>query len=229
MEQILVNDRWPLWVPPHRVNAVPWETWEKARLQAMYNTLFQGLTVYDVGTEEGDMSALLARWVGPGGNVHLFEPGRKVWRNIRAIWEANEVTPSGCFAGFAANETAGAMEPGPGWPICAEGEPEDCHGFAFLDERPDIQRVKLDDYADFCGDAPNVLNIDVEGSELEVLKGAKYILTRHRPVVFVSVHPAFMVAHHEHHDQDLFRFMWDLGYLHEVLDYDHEWHVRFHP
>jgi chemotaxis response regulator CheB len=40
---------------------------------------------------------------------------------------------------------------------------------------------------------PDVLKIDVEGAEVSVLTGARDILSRARPVVFLSVHPRHMV------------------------------------
>ena len=36
---------------------------------------------------------------------------------------------------------------------------------------------------------PDVIKIDVEGSELNVLQGAKNILTQYKPIIFLSVHP----------------------------------------
>ena len=36
---------------------------------------------------------------------------------------------------------------------------------------------------------PDVIKIDVEGSELNVLEGAKNILTQYKPIIFLSVLP----------------------------------------
>lgn len=44
----------------------------------------------------------------------------------------------------------------------------------------------------FCRDhrlSPEIIKIDVEGAETEVIKGARTVLTRHRPKIFLSVHP----------------------------------------
>lgn len=45
----------------------------------------------------------------------------------------------------------------------------------------------LDDFADeFASSSPDLIKIDVEGYELEVCRGAKRILTDHRPVVVIE-------------------------------------------
>lgn len=226
MIKTLINQRWELLLPEHRAARPEWPTWEMKRLHAMHARLFEGLVVYDVGTEEGDFSALLAQWVGPTGEVHLFEPNPRVWPNIKAIFEANGFKPGGCWSGFAANETRGSGRV-ESWPACADGPLIGDHGFCNLHERPDLPRIKLDDYAFITGVVPNAITIDCEGSEFEVLKGAEEILRAHRPTVWVSVHPIFMWQNYCQYEHDLFRFMWDLGYKHKVLDYDHEWHVEF--
>lgn len=49
----------------------------------------------------------------------------------------------------------------------------------------------------FCSEhdlAPDVLKIDVEGAEMLVLRGAKKMLTRYRPLLYLSVHPSHLEA-----------------------------------
>jgi hypothetical protein len=98
--------------------------------------------VFDIGTEEGDMTGLYAKW---GARVHAFEPNPLVWPNIRAIWEANELPPlDGWFVGFAANATnlrpygqdpAITQPSRNGWPGCAYGPVIGDHGFRTINER----------------------------------------------------------------------------------------------
>lgn len=40
--------------------------------------------------------------------------------------------------------------------------------------------------------APDVVKIDVEGAELEILRGMQQLLTKHHPDIFVEVHPQFL-------------------------------------
>lgn len=61
---VRVNDRWDIDVPEHR--AGHWQRnpfWEPARIESMAANIKPGMVVYDVGAEQGDISALLASWV----------------------------------------------------------------------------------------------------------------------------------------------------------------------
>jgi len=50
-------------------------------------------------------------------------------------------------------------------------------------------QVSLDSFCKKNELIPDVIKIDVEGSELNVLEGAKNILTKYKPIIFLSVHP----------------------------------------
>ena len=47
----------------------------------------------------------------------------------------------------------------------------------------------LDDEVRELGLVPTFVKIDVEGAELDVLKGAAHVLARHRPRLLLSLHP----------------------------------------
>jgi FkbM family methyltransferase len=47
----------------------------------------------------------------------------------------------------------------------------------------------LDDLCAGLGFAPDLLKVDVEGYELAVLQGARRVLARHRPQLFLELHP----------------------------------------
>ena len=50
-------------------------------------------------------------------------------------------------------------------------------------------QVSLDSFCKKNELIPDVIKIDVEGSELNVLEGATNILTQYKPILFLSVHP----------------------------------------
>lgn len=252
-----INGRWDLLLPEHRAWREEWKTgWETERLASMYANLQPGDVVVDVGTEEGDISALLAQWVngpqlglvqdergwdhtreleGAYGGVILMEPNPKVWPNVKAIFQANDLPdPLGWWVGFASSQTKfgvqseqhnGNDQP---WPACADGELIGNHGFCNLSERPDIDEITLDDLCTAVGVVPNAITMDTEGSELRVLYGAERILAEHRPLVWVSVHPQFSVDMYGLTRDNLDHFMLQRGYRSELLAIDHEHHVVYH-
>ena len=100
MREVTINGRWPVIMPDHRADRPEWSTgWEVERLHSMHLAIRPADTVYDIGTEEGDLSALLGTWCA---RLHMFEPNPRVWPNVRAIWEANSLpAPAGCWSGFS--------------------------------------------------------------------------------------------------------------------------------
>ncbi len=78
-------------------------------------------------------------------------------------------------------------------------------------------------------DKAKLMTIDVEGSEFEVLKGAEQTIRKDRPLLYVSVHPEFMFRMFNQYTAELVKFVEDLGYKHEILAFDHEFHFLFSP
>lgn len=234
----LVNGRWELWLPEHRAARPEWPWWEAQRLAAMHHVIAAGSdqVVWDVGAEEGDFPALWASW---GAQVVLAEPNPRVWPNIKLVWEANALPdPLATWVGFLGAEVT--QPPGAGervdsiWPPCADGEVIGDHGFCQLGERPDLPTTTVDRMVDLGVPAPTVLTMDVEGSELLVLRGAAATLEHRRPHVFVSIHEEFMAHHYGIRDgvQNIRAFMRDAGYAwgdHVFLGTDHEAHWWFPP
>lgn len=239
-----INDRWTLLLPEHRAARPEWATgWEVARLDSMHANLEPGMVVYDIGAEEGDLCALWSSW---GCDVVLVEPNHRVWPNIRAIWDANQLrAPIGCFAGFAASDDSflGSGDPladgvGPdghrrdhnGWPECAHGPVIGDHGFCVIPERPDIARIRIDTIEMSSKRCPHAITMDVEGAELEVLRGAGHVLEVYQPMLWISVHPNFMLDTFGHHVSELWGLLRRFGYVWRLLDYDHELHCfAWHP
>lgn len=244
MVPCVLNGRWPLVLPKHRAERAEWYDggWERERLNSMYDLLQPGMTIIDVGAEEGDFPGLWASW---GCHVAMIEPKAETWANIRVIWEANRFEPPvGLFVGFASDVTnlepprpyppaSGWVLDRDGWPLCSYGRVRADHGFAHLSQQADaIPQITLDDFAAECLGHVDAITIDVEGSELRVLHGAAQLLAFHRPLVWVSVHAdrGWMVAEYGGADrEDIDAWMLALDYEPTLLAVDHEMHVLYTP
>jgi FkbM family methyltransferase len=235
MQQVMVNGRWALWVPSHRANRPEWPWWEATRLAAMNHFIKTDDVVYDVGAEEGDFPALFAQW---GARVALIEPNPKVWPNIKAIFEANALEDMilGSFVGFASektesagNGTLGEIIEGGEWPACADGAVIPDHGFRHLAEETDTTPQTTLDQIALLLPSPDHITMDVEGSEMRVLKGAYNTIRAHRPHVWVSIHADAMRVLYGNDPQEITGFFRALDYEEVFLSYDHESHYVYIP
>lgn len=232
-----INDRWTLRLPAYRAIRYEHEqSWEKERIASMALNLGPGDVLFDVGAESGDMSALFTTWLGDRGGIVLIEPNPKAWPGIRFIWEANALRqPLANFVAFCAAAPAsapaddvGGQPPAGEWPACAFEEIDPAQGFRHLAEETDTTpSVTVDHVAALY--RPTALTIDVEGAELEVLKGARRTLEDVRPLIWVSIHPQFMRHHFGQTPADLKRFVRDFDYEPIHLGDDHESHYLLEP
>lgn len=200
--------------------------WETERLDALHDEIEEGDVVYDVGAELGDFTTLFALW---GAEVGIIEPSVRMWPSIKTIWNMNvDRQPLFTFTGFASDLTSGFVNASVSnsWPNEANGPLMQEPGFCHLDEQRDLPQVTIDDLAGIH--PPDILTIDIEGSELACLHGARKTL-RERTIraVFVSIHPGFMRDRWGHTPQDLLDFMSEVGYTGEHLATDHEEHWKF--
>lgn len=222
MIETSINGKWSLMLPDHRAARPEWPVWERERLASMWLNIAATDVVLDVGAEEGDLSALFASWCA---GIVLVEPNPLAWPCIQACFAGNNLPdPIAFFQGFCSAD--GAELPARLWPASSDGPIVPDHGFLHLAE-DSAAETSIDTLADVC--PPNVITMDIEGAELEALKGARHTLTYHRPIVWVSVHREFMAHHFGQTPRDLLRFMERFDYRAVHLADDHEAHWMFEP
>lgn len=204
--------------------------WERARVHSMRDHLQPGMTLFDVGTEQGWLTVVYASLVGPE-NMILIEPTPEFWPNIKATWLKNfEHWPQCCYDGLISDKTTDARDDFYDWPTASDGPLIDRNRYQYIhDNNGNIPEMRLDDLQENSGAIPDALTIDVEGAELLVLQGARRTLETYRPLVWCSVHPDLMARDYDCCPEELFFYMQDLGYNVEFLAEDHEKHYLFEP
>lgn len=223
-----LNGQFDIILPRHRAERPEWyesKGWEKKRLQHMHKHLSDKDTVFYIGVEEGDMTALCALW---GAKLVMFEPNKLVMPNIKAIWEANNLNLDDTFYPcFASDITSDLIDPIKVRDI--EGEVIHNHGFKELKDPHGIPQVRIDDIVEKTGIIPTAISLDVEGSEGKVLRGAEKTLREHHPKIWLSLHSEFMLTQYNEWAAELRDWLIRLGYKEELLDYPlHESHWFFH-
>lgn len=245
MQLTKINGKYEILLPEHRAAREQWDIknggWEVQRIEEMLDVLKPTDILFDLGTEEGDISALLVK--ESGCKIVMVEPNERVWSCISAIWRANKLPdPFDFFGGFFSSKTDNLILQKNGLrDFNREIIPD--HGFKQLYENyPDVPQITMDDYCDSKKIWPTVITMDVEGSEFEVIRGAEKTLREKKPIIFMSVHPVFMYESYRNEGkwkemygerQDvvhMLRFIDELGYAHRCIEYDyHELHMRFDP
>jgi FkbM family methyltransferase len=251
MQLTKINGRYELLLPDHRAAREQWDIrnggWEVERIEEMLDEIEPHHVVFDIGTEEGDITALLQK--ESGCKMVLFEPNDRVWPCIKYIWEANGLAdPLDFYRGFLSDKTTNSSHTVRQQPFSIFGDidvekmiPD--HGFKQLYENyPDVPQMTLDDYVELTGIIPDVITMDVEGSEWNIIKGAQKTLKEKKPIIFMSVHPEFLYESYRNEGKwkdeygercfvvHMLRFIDELGYTHRVIEWDyHECHVQFSP
>lgn len=230
MKQTRVNDRWTLTVPDAIADWDAPAKWEVKRLQSMEDFLKPGNVVFDIGTEHGWLAAIVAGFVG-AENMVLVEPMPDLWPNIRLTWEANDLPKPAYMAQmFAGGIPRGKPTGSTDWPKAAQGKETGATSYLYLHEPKHLKGVSTTTVDALSKlHPPDALNIDVEGAEFRVLKGAKRTLRNHRPLVWLSVHPDLLLEHYDTTPEEIWAYMGDMDYHRDLLEVDHEEHYLFQP
>lgn len=239
-KKLKINGVWPLVLPDN--SAAEWITsmkshnnsWEMPRLRALESMIksFSGRrpVVMYIGAYKGDMAALLASW---GADLIIMESTAAFWPLIKETWELNNLPkPIGFWSGLVGRQPnifdSSTGLPGlTEWPTRIAPYEEGKVGFSHLAESGNdlsFPITTIDTFVKVTGIVPDIITMDVEGSELEILKGGVNTLETNQPALMLSVHPEFMFHNHGTYERELHDLVRDRGYIGQWLDYDHEHH-----
>ncbi|MBI4503058.1 MAG: FkbM family methyltransferase [Gemmatimonadetes bacterium] len=166
---------------------------EQAReLDAFVRSCEHDMVLFDLGAHFGLFSLAAAHYGGPGARAVAVEPSAFACRILR-----QQATMNGAGTQIAVVEAAIADRPGtrdmiPVGVIAAGyfSPATETYGTA---ERRTVPAVTVDGLAEERGIWPTHVKIDVEGTEVEALRGAGAALSRDRaPVLFVELHNAML-------------------------------------
>ncbi|HEX9045421.1 MAG TPA: FkbM family methyltransferase [Verrucomicrobiae bacterium] len=151
-------------------------------------------TFYDIGGFRGAFSAAAKIKLGGNISIHIFEPLAK---NVEAI---HRVCKLNGFDDIKVNPVAvsdgNSMRAGVNDDMVRLGDVNSTAAAEF-------PSVSLDEYVAAGNPPPSIMKIDVEGFELQVLNGGRQCLARHRPRLWLEVHPRFLAAQNKSQDQVL--------------------------
>jgi FkbM family methyltransferase len=166
--------------------------WGAEELSIFSQHLTSGMNVIDVGANIGHHSVAMARLVAPSGRILCIEPQREMNRLLHANLTANGIncaTVVRCILGKCVGEAT-----------LSQTDYEKPGNFGATDvSRTEVkgERVAMTTLdvlvANYFSDLTvHFVKIDVQSYELFVLQGAKNLLLRDRPLIYLEVSPYWM-------------------------------------
>ncbi|MGH9746305.1 MAG: FkbM family methyltransferase [Candidatus Acidiferrales bacterium] len=171
-----------------------------------------GMVFYDLGANVGLFSILAARLVGPAGKVVSFEPDPETAARLRRNLARNgfhnaTVIQAGVWSSSGKQNFMAADASSPDHGVGRfEAESGGAAG-------TDVECVALDDFV-ASGPAPDAIKCDVEGAEVEVLRGAAGLLQSRHPWIVCELHS-------ESNAQRVKEILTEAGYRVESVDSNH--------
>ncbi len=191
-----------------------WDGWMCRDLVQIYEC---DTDIIDIGANIGWDSLMFSDF----GPVHCFEPifHEIVEKNIQANLDAVNYPIRLYPYGLSSSEQTINM-----YMPCRTADGQCNYGgtSVYQDERsPEGVPAVFKRLDDVYSGVPSVMKIDVEGHELEVLRGAKTIIAQHKPSMFIEI------LNRDEHTCEITKFLKTLGY--SEPEARPEWNFLFKP
>jgi FkbM family methyltransferase len=163
------------------------EEYEPQVLDLLKQTITPGAVVLDVGANVGVSAMMMARWCGPEGHIHAFEPSPSPKQLLTEHLRMNGLSDRVTVCASALSDAEGTTT------FYASG----ISGKSALSdvnigqssEQVQVPVTTIDAYCRAKNIKPSLIKIDVEGFEFNVLNGARNTLKEVRPSILVELHP----------------------------------------
>ena len=209
--------------PGHRFRMfLPWQgnpgllcvlgAYEPEAVEALRQAVKAGSCCIDVGANIGYYTILMARLTGAAGHVIAFEPFPRNLRTLRENVDMNRI-PNIQLEPLALGETNGLLSLHFAADEDSSATPSS-KGYAVQGrtEKIEVPMVSLDEYLSRGAPVPRLIKIDVEGAELDVLRGAQRTLAEAGPDILLEVH-----GWNSAESDEVLRLLTAQGYEHQLL------------
>jgi FkbM family methyltransferase len=159
-----------------------WGTYEPEVQSALVSHVRAGSVFYDLGAHAGFLAVLAQRLAGPSGFVLAAEANANLERRLAHNLTLNPGAPVEVVAAAVGDETGrGTLAPAAN---TYELRLAEANGGA----KPQTEVTTVDALVTSGRADPDVIKIDVEGTELAVLTGAAKTIERKQPILICELH-----------------------------------------
>lgn len=187
--------------------------WEPETTHFISMKMKAGMNVLDVGADIGYYTLLFAKLVGAKGNVYAFEPIPKAKQYLDKNVELNELKNVSTF-GFALFDDAGM--------VCLEDP------FNKSKINPQKKRLSRNDIqvemkvfdglrSEESIGRVDFIKLDVEGAEMNILRGMRETIKKDRPEIIIELHPS-QLKDFGFSPSEFINFFSELGYQIDPVD-----------
>jgi len=174
-EKVRMAPRWARYYPAD---------YEPAKQRFLREHCRPGSTVLDLGAHIGLYTVLMAGYVGEGGRVLAFEPTPATRRQLRRTIRLNRLSIVEVRDEAVSASTGGALLNDTGEPV---SNANSLAPIGRARSQVAIRTTSLDDLV--VPERISCLKIDIEGAEVDALRGATALLEKDRPALTIEIHP----------------------------------------
>lgn len=156
-------------------------TYELNKQTVLKKFIKPGMVIYDVGAQAGIYTLLFSKLVGQKGEVFAFEPFAENVANLLRHIHLNQLCNVTVFQVALADES--------GLSSFAIGKGNCTGSLTQTHTQLQVPTFSLDELVtEFDFPIPDLVKIDVEGSEAVVFKGMKKVFALKKTIIFVALH-----------------------------------------
>lgn len=169
--------------------------WSGDELDLLGQLIQPGQTVLDVGANMGTHTLAFCNFVGPTGRVHAFEPQRIMYQAMVASVALNSWANVRTHMTLVGAKKGAMRLPGVSYDtpsnfgmMTLAPDRARAETLTYLDDEPgeEVEMITLDSLKLA---ACHLIKIDVEGMEIDVLRGAAKTIKAHRPLIYMECQP----------------------------------------
>ncbi|MBM3503016.1 MAG: FkbM family methyltransferase [Alphaproteobacteria bacterium] len=191
-------------------NYADWGGKHNSGFRRCIDACLPGSVVFDVGAHVGIVTLCASAAIGPDGRLFAFEPAEgnlRYLRNHKALNDLKNVEVVDSLVGASPLDAVEFLESAGDSGLNTRAPRHFERKFVKRRRR----QLTLDGFCDERGVLPSVVKIDVEGAEVDVLRGATKMIAASRPLIILSVHPR-QIALLGGTAEDLYQLVRGMGY-----------------